>query len=702
MSTNWHEFEDEALGKAMDLPLLKRLLRYVRPYKRMFVVAFTCAALATLIELALPYMTKLAVDSVLVLPWVEVTADEAPVPEAWEMEEGRFLVDTRLVPTRTMERLETEGRVGRRYLVVPPEDRGAEIAGRYPEVFQETPLGLVAVEADLGAVPPTDRLRIQHGALVLLGYLALAFLGLLLLRFLFTYGQVFILQVTGQKVMYDMRRDIFRHFLRLPIPFLDKQSVGRLVTRATNDVNAINEMYTQVLVFAMRDLFMMVGVLTVMFSLNPRLGLLMLAFAPPLAVATFWFRSKARDAYRVARRQLAMLNAYLAESISGMAIIQLFRQELRSFRKYRDINEGFFRAQMRTVLVYGVFGPTITLVNNLALALLIWYGGRGVLGGVFTLGALVAFISYIRMLFQPLTELSEKYNLLQSAMAAGERIFQLMDQPEEPTGDRAPADTRGEVVFENVWFSYNDRDWVLKDVSFRVAPGERIAVVGPTGSGKSTLVNLLLGFYRPQKGRVLVDGEDIAGLDLRDLRKRLAIVPQDVFLFSGDVTENVRMWDGDLSDEDVRAATREVGVDEFIEKLPKGYETQLRERGTRLSVGERQLLSMARAVAADPRLLVLDEATANVDSQTEALVQTALERVMQSRTSIAIAHRLSTIRNADRVLVFREGVLAEEGPVADLLAKQGLFWALWQLQFSDDAPAHLKTGPERPPETGEP
>ncbi len=700
MSTHYDEFEDVAIGKAMDTALLKRLLRYVRPYKKFFLIAFVFTVFATGIELALPYITKVAVDEVLVLPWVEVRSEEAPYPGAYELEEGLFLVDTGDMPQRALERLEFEGQVGERFLLLAEDDPGREGAARHPDVFEEMELGLLARERDLAALSAMERLQVQGRVVVILGYLALGFVLLLVLRFALTYGQVFLLQASGQRVMYDMRRDIFGHLLRLPVPFLDKQPVGRLVTRATNDIKAINEMYAEVLVFALRDFLMMGGVLAVMFSLNLRLGLLMLAFAPPLAVATFWFRVKARDAYRTARRHLARLNAYLAESISGMPIIQLFLQEVRAFRRFASINEEYFSAQMRTVMVYGVFGPTVWLVTNLALALLIWYGGRGVLDGVFTLGSLVAFISYIRMLFQPLTELSEKYNLLQGAMAAGERIFQLVDEPAESSGEHRPTDVRGEVAFEDVWFSYNERDWVLKGVSFRVAPGERIAVVGPTGSGKSTVVNLLLGFYRPQRGRILVDGQDLNELDLAAVRRRLALVPQDVFLFSGDVTENLAMWDPQIRPEDVRTAAEEVGVHPTIAKLPDGYETQVRERGTRLSVGERQLLSMARAVAADPRILVLDEATANVDSQTEALMQEALDKVMQGRTSIAIAHRLSTIRKADRVFVFREGHLVEEGSVSDLLEQKGLFWALWQLQFSSDVPDQLRTGPVPPPPDG--
>jgi len=310
-----------------------------------------------------------------------------------------------------------------------------------------------------------------------------------------------------------------------------------------------------------------------------------------------------------------------------------------------------------------------------------------VLGGAFTLGALVAFTSYVRMLFQPLSDLSDKYNILQSAMAASERIFQLLDEPQEPSGERRIPMLRGEIEFQDVWFAYRDEEWVLKGISFRVAPGERVALVGPTGSGKSTIVNLILGFYRPQRGRILIDGVDIRELDLSSLRRHLAVVPQDAFLFSGNVEENIRLWDEGLDEREVEQAARATGVHPVVERLPEGYATEVRERGARLSVGERQLLSIARAVAAEPKLIVLDEATANVDSHTEAQVQEALERLMAGRTALAIAHRLSTIRNADRVLVLSEGRLVEEGTVEELLAKRGLFWALWQLQFAGDEPA---------------
>lgn len=677
-----HDHDEEQFGKAIDFRLLRRMIRFARPYRLLFVLAFLLAGGITVIELAMPYLVKTAVDSVLVLPWLEVRADAPPVAGAVPYDPGTFLVDGRTLPEPVRQALEEDGRVLRRFLVVPPGTAEAELARRYPEAFRVTAAGLAAPEEALRAIPAGDLLRLRLSAVQVLGILALAYLGFLVVRFLLSYGQVYTLQYAGQRILFDMRRAVFGHLLRLPMSYLDRQPVGRLVTRATNDVAAINEMFTQVLVRLLQDLLMIAGVLGIMFHLNVRLTLILLAFTPFILVLAFWFRKRAREAYSAARRVLARINAYIAESLSGMGIIQLFRQEKRSMDAFAEINQRFFRAQMRSITVYGVFGPVISVMQNIALALLIWYGGRGVLSGVFTLGALVAFTSYIRMLFQPMVNLSEQYNILQAAMVAAERIFGILDEKPEPTGSRALPTLRGEIEFQNVWFAYNDEDWVLKDVSFKVTPGERVAIVGPTGSGKTTIVGLTLGFYRPQKGRVLVDGVDLTELDLSDYRRKLALVPQEVFLFSGDVAENIRMWDGVVPADVAQEAAKAVGVHDHLAQLPEGYGTQVKERGVRLSVGERQLLSLARAVAADPKFIVLDEATANIDSQTEAQVQGALERVLAGRTSIAIAHRLSTIRNADRVLVIHDGKLVEQGPVEELLAKKGLFWALWQLQFA--------------------
>jgi len=675
-------WEEEQLGKAFDLRLLRRLLRYARPYWKLFAFALLLSGGISVIELVLPYITKIAVDEALVPQWVEVRAELPAGVEALSLGDGRYLVRDKDLPADLREELERRGELGGRWLLISAQAPEAEVALRHPELFLVTPKGYAIPEEGLKNLARDEVWRLRTPQYRLLGLLALVFLGFLLLRFGLTYGQVYTLQYAGQRIMFDMRREIFGHLLRLPMGILDREPVGRLVTRATNDVAAINEMYTRALVNLIQDFFMMLGVLAVMFRMNAKLTLYLLAFAPVIGGLAFWFRSKARAAYREARKVLAQLNAYLAESLSGMAVIQLFRQELRALKRFQEINREFFRAQMRTIMAFGLFQPAVAVMQNIALAFLIWYGGRGVLAGVFTLGGLIAFTSYLRILFQPLVRFSEEYNVLQAAMAAAERIFLFLDLPKEPSGKKPVPSLRGEIEFRDVWFAYNDEDWVLRGVSFRVRPGEKVAIVGPTGAGKTTIISLILGFYRPQRGQILIDGVPLEELDLREYRRHLALVPQDVFLFTGNVWDNIRMWNGGLTPKEAERAAELVGVHEYILRLPEGYATDVKERGMRISVGERQLLSLARAVAADPKLVILDEATANVDSHTEALVQEALERLMAGRTTLAIAHRLSTIRNADRVLVIHDGKLVEEGTVEELLAKKGLFWALWQLQFA--------------------
>lgn len=678
-------WEEEQLGKAFDLRLLRRLLRYVRPYWKLFVLALLLSGGISVIELALPYITKIAVDEVLMPPWVEVRSQSPPGLETVYLGDDRWLVRAADLPEELREELERRGALAGRWILIPPSTPEAELAQRYPDIFLTTPEGFALPEEGLKNLPRNEVWSLRSSQYKFLGLLALVFLAFLLLRFGLTYGQVYTLQYAGQRIMFDMRREIFGHLLRLPMSVLDREPVGRLVTRATNDVAAINEMYTRALVNLIQDLSMMLGVLAIMFRLNVRLTLSLLAFAPVIGALAFWFRGKARAAYREARKRLAQVNAYLAESLAGMAVVQLFRQELQSLRRFQEINRGFFLAQMRTIMAFGLFGPAVAVMQNVALAFLIWYGGRGVLQGVFTLGGLIAFTSYIRILFQPLVRFSEEYNVLQAAMAAAERIFLFLDLSPEPSGKRPVPTLRGEIEFHDVWFAYNGEDWVLKGVSFRVRPGEKIAIVGPTGSGKTTIINLILGFYRPQKGQILIDGVPLEELDLAEYRRHVALVPQDVFLFTGNVWDNIRLWNGELDQGAVERAARLVGIHEYILRLPEGYATDVKERGMRISVGERQLLSLARAAAAETKLLVLDEATANVDSHTEALVQEALRKVMAGRSTIAIAHRLSTIRDADRVLVIHEGKLVEEGTLEELLARKGLFWALWQLQFAGSA-----------------
>jgi ATP-binding cassette subfamily B protein len=601
-------FEEERLGKAYDARLIRRLLKYLRPYRGLFLTTVTLGFVLMGLELALPYITKVVID-------------------------------------RYME-----------------PAIGAQLARE------------VAV----------------HG----IDLLAMGLFGLLAARLVLSFVQVYLLQYTGQRVMFDLRDGIFKHILRLPARFFDRNPVGRLVTRATNDVAAINEMYTSVLVNLFRDGFLLLGTLFIMLHLNLRLTLFILLFAPAVALTALVFRAKARAAYRVVRRRIAQLNAFLQEAISGMWIIQLFTAERRSLERLAEVNRAKFDADLRQLTIYAVFRPLISLMQSLALALLIWYGGGGVVRGSFTLGSLVAFISYVRMLFRPLIDLSEKYNIMQGAMAAAERIFILLDEPEEERGQRKlPEGGRGEVEFRNVWFAYDDEEWVLRGISFVVHPGERVALVGPTGSGKTTIINLLLRLYEPQRGRILLDGTDIREFDPAELRAKMAVVLQDVFLFSGDVLENIRLWSEGLPAERAIQAAKLVQAHQFISELPEGYETELGERGQSLSVGQRQLLAFARAVAADPKILILDEATANIDSQTEQLIQEALKRMMAGRTAIAVAHRLSTIKDADKILVLSHGRIVEEGNHEELLRQRGLYYALYSLQARVDTGVDSQSGP---------
>ncbi len=542
----------------------------------------------------------------------------------------------------------------------------------------------VAIDAYIEAVPAIPLAQALGG----LAMVAAAYGGVLLLRLLLAYGQTYLLQYTGQKVMFDMRTQIFRHLMRLPVRFFDQNPVGRLVTRATNDVAAINEMFSAVLVNTFRDVFLIVGIFAVMFRLNARLALIILALMPLLFYITFEFRKRARDAYRDVRRKLAKLNAYLAESISGMCIIQLFVRERRSFEEFQKINTEEYQAHMRQITIFAVFQPLIYLVSALATALILWRGGSGVLAGVFTFGSLVAFLQYVEMLFQPIRDLSEKYNILQGAMASSERIFLLLDEPEEHYEGRTLSRVEGRIEFRDVWFSYQpdpreEEDWILKGVSFTVEPGERVAIVGPTGSGKTTIISLLLRLYEIQRGAILLDGVDIRELDLQFLRSQIAVVLQDVFLFSGDVLGNIRLHAEHISREKAVEAARYVQADAFIQELPQGYDTEVKERGATLSVGQRQLLAFARAVAFDPKILILDEATANIDSRTESLIQQSIDRLLSGRTAIVIAHRLSTIRHCDKILVLHKGRLVEQGTHEELLERRGLYHALYTLQFGE-------------------
>jgi ATP-binding cassette subfamily B protein len=589
--------EEEALGKPIDARLLVRLLRYLRPYVGITATAIGMLFALALLQLAGPYLTKVAID--------------------------------RAIPARD--------------------------------------LRLIAL---LGA----------------------AMAAALLAEFALEYGQTVLTAYIGQRVMVDLRQEIFRKLQRLSITFYDRNPVGRLMTRVTSDVETLNDMFTGGVVALFGDVFTLLVIMAWMLAVDVRLSLVSFAVIPFVAVAAKIFQDAVRGAYRRIRVKLARINAFLQEHVTGMRVVQLFGREAQSFQRFDAVNREYLVANLDSIVAYAVFFPAIEVLTSVALASILLYGGGRVLGHTLTVGVLAAFLQLARRFFRPLQDLSEKYNILQSAMASSERVFKLLDTAEtvrDPAHPRSLArPVRGTVAFEDVWFRYPARDgaapaddaWVLKGVSFTARPGETVAVVGHTGAGKTTIINLLLRFYDVERGRVTVDGVDIRELAQQELRQLIGLVQQDVFLFTGDIAANIRLGSA-VSDAAVREAARRVGADRFIERLPERYAHRLGERGQNVSVGERQLLAFARALAADPAILVLDEATSSVDAEAEELIQAAIAELMRGRTSIVVAHRLSTVQHADTILVLHHGEIRERGSHRELLAAGGLYERLYQLQL---------------------
>ena len=627
--------EEEVLGKAYDATLMRRLLQYLRPYKPNVALALAAIISASVLQLAQPYLMKLAID---------------------------------------------------RYIA----------------------------QADLAGV---DRI-------------AIAFFFILIGSFILEYVQTWTLQITGQRIMYDMRLQIYRHLQRIDLQFYDRNPVGRLMTRVTTDVDVLNDMFTSGVVSIFGDIFTLAGIMIVLVSMDWRLALVTFAVLPLIVIVTQWFRRNVRESYRTVRMWVARINAFLQEHITGMSTVQLFRREQRTFERFDEINRRHRDTNIDSIFFYAVFYPAIEVIGALAAALIIWFGGRWTLQGTLTLGSLVAFLLYSGRFFRPISDMSEKFNVLQAAMASSERIFRLLDTPvritsgsgirdpgsaevtetsgsvtqpasstsasplsgslipdpaSRPRGPVAPSGPRpeGHIIFDHVWFAYDGENFVLRDVSFEVRPGERIGVVGATGAGKSTLINLLLRFYDVTRGRILIDGVDIRDLRLQDLRRLFSLVLQDVHLFSGTIAENIRLGDASITDAAIARAAEAVHASQFIERLPAGYASPVAERGATLSVGQKQLLSFARALAFNPRILVLDEATSSVDTETELLIRDALNVLMAGRTTIAIAHRLSTIQDMDQILVLHKGQLREAGRHQELLAQRGIYYKLYQLQYRD-------------------
>jgi ATP-binding cassette subfamily B protein len=597
--------EEEALGKAYDARLARRLMRYLRPYKWRVLFALALTLAVTPLELVVPYLFMVGVD---------------------------------------------------RYIVPVTQHHLALNAGIR---------GIV--------------------------WVTLAFLATLLLSFTSQYAQIRVMQRVGQETMSDMRHEIFTHLQRLPMNFYDRSPVGRLVTRVTTDVDALNELFAAGIVTMLNDMVLL-GVMAVwLLVLNWRLALVTLAVLPFILLGTWLFRDKVRDANRRIRTAIARINAFLQEHISGMAVVQLFNRERRAGEQFAKLNRNHMLAYKDAILAFALFYPVVEFLSVAAVAALFWYGGLKVLAGTIKVGMLIAFMQYAQRFFQPIRDLSEKFNILQSAMASSERIFKLLD---EPVPLAAPAEAlklepRGEIEFRNVWFAYRgganptEEEWVLRDVSFRVEPGQTVAIVGHTGAGKTTIIQLLLRFYDIQRGQILLDGRDIRTFRVQDLRRHFGIVLQDPFLFTGTLESNVRLGTVDIDRATIKGALGEVGLGAFVQTLPSGIETPVTERGATFSVGQRQLVSFARALAHNPRFLILDEATSSVDTKTELLIRAALDRMLAGRTAVVIAHRLSTIQHADRILVFHKGRLREQGSHQELLVQRGIYYRLYQLQYKD-------------------
>lgn len=526
-----------------------------------------------------------------------------------------------------------------------------------------------------------------------LTWLALGFLGVLLLRFSFAYIQDVLLSSVGQRVMYDLRSELYQKLQDQEVAYYDRTPVGRIMTRLTSDVDSLNELFTAGVVELLGDVVMIGAIVAMMLWMDWQLTLVSLITVPLMLWATQWFRRHARRGYDRVRTRIARINAFLQEHLSGAQTVQLFNREPKERERFHDVNNAHREANIETIFYYAVFFPLIDLIGAVGMALIVWYGGGRVLGTattaqVLTLGALVAFIQYLQQLFQPIRDISDKYNILQAAVVASYRIFKTLDRPVLVTSPREPKKTsraEGRIEFQNVWFAYNDEDWVLRDLSFTVEHGESMALVGHTGSGKTTITNLLMRFYDVQRGRILLDGVDVRDWDLRALRENFAVVLQDVFLFSGTIASNIRLGREEITDERIKWAARETKASFFIEQLPEGYQSEVRERGAGFSVGQKQLISFARALAFDPTLLILDEATSSIDTETEQAIQEAIEMIMRNRTSIVVAHRLSTVQRADRIIVLHQGEIREQGTHQQLLAKRGLYWRLYKLQYADSS-----------------
>ncbi len=704
MRFDYGYIEDDKKKQTYDLKLLGRLAGYAKPYRWILALTSILILAATAADLVMPYLIKIAIDRYIVVSVQEVVLRPPLEPQMKNLADktrplltpsgkpGLFFLSLEASNKLTAEELQSLEKAGilkpkRLYLTPLRSNPAAQVVERHSDKFIIYPEVAVITPEALKRLGWKDVSELRAGDISGLAKIALICALLLVVGYIFESSQVILLEYAGQKLTHDLRQSLLDHVLKQSPAFHDQTTTGRLVSRLTNDVQNLSEMIKSLAVTFFKDSFTLIGIIVLLIHINLHLALLTFVLLPPVVIITAYFRRLSREVFREIRARIAQINSSFNETIIGIRIVQAFRREAHSREQFEELNQLNYLAGMRQIKVFAIFMPLMELVAAIALGIIIWYGGWSVLKNTMTLGAVVAFIGYIRKFFQPIRELAEKFNILQSAMASLERIFTLMDQESALPQPKTPAPMpvfSGAVEFDRVNFSYQPGMPVLRDLSFRIEPGRTLAVVGATGAGKTSIINLLLRFYDVTSGRILIDGTDIRELPLPDHRARIGLVMQDVFLFAGTVRENIAFSRDHLSQEKIEAAARASGATSFIEALPYGYDQKLGEGGLSLSVGQRQLLAFARTLAQDPGILLLDEATASVDSETERLIEIGLERLTTGRTSIIIAHRLSTIRRADHILVLHKGRVIESGDHDTLLAQRGLYYRLLELQIDQN------------------
>ncbi len=684
-----HEFhtEEKDLGRVFDRKIISRLIQLLRPYLRYLIISFILLIVAALVELVFPNIMRFTIDRYITKTGYKLQTqydDKLPqlTPGLYFITQSQLAkVSPDLVHKWRKDSLLSRERYY--YLYKKEIDNGAQIfIDKYAQFFEQYQ-GLTIISYDkLANIKTYDLIKIRKNDFNGVLKMALLFLSIIIIGVIVNFIHLYLMQYAGQLFMHSLRMRIFQKLQDLDLSFFDHNPVGRLVTRATNDVEAINEALSNVFATLSRDILLLIGIVIILLWINLRLALITFIVVPLVVILTSYFRIRARDIYRLVRRKLARLNATLQENISGMRVIKVFANEKMSQRKFDEINRDYLSANLKEVTLMSFFRPIIEVISSLGIGLVLYYGGVRVITGDLSLGVLVAFLTYVEMFFRPIRELTESYTILQSAMASSERIFQLLDEEikiiSNPAAKELP-EVKGKIEFQNVWFSYDEKEWVLKDVSFKIEPGEKVAFVGHTGAGKTSIISLMSRLYEIQKGKILIDGIDIREIALDSLRSKIGVVMQDVFLFSGDIKSNIRL-NLPIEDDRVKEIAAYINADKFIDRFPHKYDEAIMERGVTLSTGERQLLSFARVLAFNPRMLILDEATASIDAETEQYIQDGLKKLITGRTAIIIAHRLSTIKDVDRIYVLHKGEIKEIGNHQELLKKKGIYYHLYQLQ----------------------